>query len=221
MLWYFHYTRQMRWLTRTVPPRFPQKHHMRNAFYVPEYLYVCTPVHTPPVHTSLHLFLSLWSTTPKLFANFHMRWEIQSCCVQQCLIVKANVLFGAFKTRMLLSSKHLQHWRTLSTVKDHLYHSLAKKFWQWLTKTNLRLLAFTLGPLILSRIGVRIYKTYSVWQLLLQLLRKVELMSEQQRFTVHWPAECVTGCMWSGLVCPFQDSSNCTYHLRNLCSPFL
>lgn len=160
MLWYFHHTRQIRWLTRTVPPWFLQKHYMRNALYVPEYLYVCTP--TPPVHTSLHLFLLLWSTTPKLFANFHMRWEIQSCRVQQCLIVKANVLFGAFKTCMLLSSKHLQHWRTLSTVKDHLYHSLANTFWQWLTQTNLRLLAFTLGPLILSRIGVRIYKTYSV-----------------------------------------------------------
>lgn len=182
------------------------------------FIWVYTP--TPPVHTSLHLFLLLWSATSKLFANFHMRWEIQSCPVQQCLIVKANVLFGAFKTRMPLPSKHLQHWRPLSTVKDHLYHSLANKFWHWLTQTNLRLLAFTLGPLILSRIGVKIYKTYSVWQLL-QLLRKAKLMSEQQRFTVQRPAECVTACIWSDLVCAFQDTSNCAYHLRDLCSPFL
>lgn len=107
-----------------------------------------------------------------------------------------------------VTSKRLQHWRTLSTVKDHLYHSLASKFWHWLTQTNLRLLAFRLGPLIPPRIGVRIYKTYSVWQLLLQLLRKAKQMSEQQRFTAQWPegvckslhVECVSlsfsGQLW-------------------------
>lgn len=141
------------------------------------------------MHTSLRLFLLLWSTTPKLFANFHMCWNkiLNPILSSSALLWKPVCYLVAFKACMLLPSKHLQHWRTLSTVKDHLYHSPAKKFWHWLTQTNLRLLAFILGPLILSRIGVRIYRTYSVWQLLLQLLRKAKLMSEQQRFTVQWP----------------------------------
>lgn len=133
----------------------------------------------------LHLFLLLWSTTPKFFANFHMGWNKilnLSCpavsCESQCVIW--------CHLRHVLPSKHLPHWRTLSTVKDLLCPSPANKFWRWLTQTNLRLLAFRLSPLILSRIGVRIYKTYSIWQLLLQWLRKAKLMSEQQRFTVQW-----------------------------------
>lgn len=86
--------------------------------------------------------------------------------------------------------------------------------WHWLTQTNLRFLAFKLGPLVPSRIGVRIYKTYSVWQLLLQLLRKAKLVPEQQRFTVQWPEGVCKSLHES--VLPFQDSSNCTYHLRKL-----
>lgn len=141
------------------------------------------------MHTSLHLFLLLWSTTPKLFANFHMHWnKIPNPILSSSVLLwKPTCYLMAFNTCMLLPSKRLQHWCTLSTVKDHLYHSWANKFWHWLTQTNLRLLAFTVGPLILSRIGVRIYKTYSVWQVLLQLLRKAKLMSERQRFTEQWP----------------------------------
>lgn len=36
---YLHHTRQNWWLTKTMPPNFPQKHHIRNAIYVAEYLY--------------------------------------------------------------------------------------------------------------------------------------------------------------------------------------
>lgn len=155
---------------------------------MPEYLCeFSTPI--PAMHTALRLLLLLWSTTPKLFANLHMRWNkiLNPTLSSNVLFWKPMCYLMAFKMYMLLPSRHLQHWRTLSTVKDHLYHFLANKFWHWLTQTNLRLLAFALGPLILSRIGVRIYKTYSVWQLLLRLLRKAILMSEQWRFTMQWP----------------------------------
>lgn len=161
---------------------------MRNPLCVPEsFCAFITP--TPPMHTALHLLLLLWSTTPKLFANFHMHWNkmLIRTLSSNALLWKPMCYVTAFKTCVLLPSKHLQYWRSLSTVKDHLYHFLANKFWHWLTQTNLRLLAFALGPLILSRIGVRIYKTYSVWQHLLRLLGKAKLMSEQRRFTLQWP----------------------------------
>lgn len=161
---------------------------MRNPLCEPEPFYAfITP--TPPMHTALHLLLLLWSTIPKLFANFHMLWNkmLIRTLSSNALLCKPMCYVMAFKTCVLLPSKHLQYWRSLSTVKDHLYHILANKFWRWLTQTNLRLLAFALGPLILSRIGVRIYKAYSVWQHLLCLLGKAKLMSEQWRFTMQWP----------------------------------
>ena len=171
------------------------------------------------MHTSLHLFLLLWSSTPKLSANFHICWNktLNPMLSSSVLLWKPMCYLVAFKTCMLLPSKRLQHWCTFSTVKDHLYRSLANKFWQWLTQTNLRLLAFRLGPLILSRIGVRIYKTYPVWQLPLQLLRKAKLMSEQPSDQ----SKTVNTFMWNESVFPLKDSSNCICHLRNLCSPLL
>lgn len=187
MLWYFHHTRQTWWLTKSVPPHFQQKHHMRNAFYVPEYLYEFV---LPLLLCTLHCTCSF--CFDQLLQNYLQTFT----CWNKILnpILSSSVLLWS----QCVIWWHLRHVFCylpntcntdvlISTVKDHLYHSLANKFWHWLTQTNLRLLAFRFGPLILSRIGVRIYKTYSVWQLLLQLLRKAKLMSEQRRFTVQWP----------------------------------
>lgn len=159
---------------------------MRNAFCVPEYLYEFVLLLLCTLHcTCSFCFDQLLQKHLPTFTCIGIRYSILSCpavssCESQC------VIWWHLRHVCYYLPKHLQHWHTLSTVKDHLCHSLANKFWHWLTQTNLRLLAFRLGPLILSRIGVRIYKTYSVWQFLLQL-RKAKLNSEQQRFTVWWP----------------------------------
>lgn len=83
--WYPHHTRQSHdW------PNLPQKDHIRNAFYMPEYL--CGFVLLLCAFTALVPFALV--NHSKIFCEFHMCWNKIICPVQQCLLVKASVLFG-------------------------------------------------------------------------------------------------------------------------------